>query len=150
MTSHVAGLAVATFFIAIGAVQLLLALRLPGGSLAEPGPNLFPLLVAVLMVIAATSCLVQELAWRSSGRLNLKQRVPQIGAIVLAIALFIVLLPRTGFVPAAFLLQVGLLRLFGLKRVIVGIAAAAATTAAAVFVFQSLLGVQFPRAQWLG
>lgn len=150
MTQRAANLAVATAFMAIGAGQIAMALRLPGGSLAEPGPNLFPVFVGALMSASATVYLVRELLHGSTGRLDVKEQLPKIAGISLTIALFALLLPRLGFVPTAFLLQLAMLRLFGLKRLVPGMALSAAMTLVAYFLFTPLLGVRFPNAQWLG
>lgn len=150
MSLRLASIAVALLFFGLGAAQIILARKLPGGGLAEPGPNLFPTVVGGLMMVASAIYLAQELLQRSDGSLDVRSHAPRVAGIALATALFAILLPRLGFAPAAFLLQLAMLRLFGLKRWAVAVALSAAMTLVAYVVFESLLGVRFPSAQWIG
>ena len=65
MSARLASSLAALFFMLLGGAQVWLSFRLPDGlglSPAEPGPGLFPMLVGSLLLISATSVLVQTLA----------------------------------------------------------------------------------------
>jgi hypothetical protein len=54
--------------LAAGIVYLALASRLPVGSLSKPEAGMFPVFVAILILLAASVCAVVEWrSWRSSG-----------------------------------------------------------------------------------
>lgn len=148
MNSRTAGLAAAVLFLAIGACQIFMALALPRGTLAEPGPAVFPLLVGALMSAASLACLAQAIVERNPVRLDLLRDAARPAVLVAALAAFLVLLPRVGFILPSLLLQVVTLQVFGMRGPWRRLALAAVTTAAAVLLFQTLLGVQFPAASW--
>lgn len=148
MNSRAPGLAAAVMFLVIGAGQFYMALGLPRGTLAEPGPAVFPLLVGVLMSAASLACLVRTLVERDPVRFDLRTDAVRPAVLVAALAVFLLLLPRVGFVLPSLLLQVVTLQVFGMRGVWRRLAVAAVTTAAAVLLFETLLGVQFPTPTW--
>lgn len=100
MTSRTSGLLCALFFVLLGGGQMYLATRLPGGlglNAAEPGPGLFPMMTGALMLFAATALLIQLLQKVPSETDSDDHAPLDILFLVSAIALYIVLLPRAGF-----------------------------------------------------
>ncbi len=151
MSARHAGVIAALAFLLLGSGQIYLSLRLPGGvglSAAEPGPGLFPLLVGGLMCAAAALNLVQVLLERGSEKFDLRKNARDIALLVGAIAAYIVLLPRAGFVISAFLMLFATLSLYGMPGVWRRAAVAAVVTLVALAVFRMLLGVNFPSPAW--
>ena len=148
MNSRAAGLAAAAIFFVIGGGQVYLAFDLSRGTLAEPGPGLFPSLVGGLMIAAALSCLWPAFAEGNSVRLDLRSDAVRLIALVVAFVGFILLLPRVGFILPSMLLQLVTLQVFGMRGPWRRLAVAAATTAAAVVIFEILLEVRFPTPSW--
>ena len=148
MNSRAAGLAAAVMFLVIGSGQFYMALALPRGTLAEPGPGVFPLLVGILMCAASLACLAQVIFDRNQIEFNLLADAARPAVLVVALAAFLVLLPRVGFILPALLLQLVTLQVFGMRGAWRRLAVATATTAAAVLIFEKLLGVQFPTPTW--
>ena len=57
----------AGLMLAVGLVYGTMALNMPRGSLAYPGPGLFPMAIGVFLIATALGCLLQEiLPWRRS------------------------------------------------------------------------------------
>ena len=54
----------AGLMLAVGLVYESMALNMPRGTLAYPGPGLFPLIIGVFMVAMALGCLLQEIVPR--------------------------------------------------------------------------------------
>jgi len=148
MNQRTAGLAAAVLFLVIGGGQIYFSLALPRGTLAEPGPGVFPLLVGALMSAASIACLVLAIVERNPVGFDLLTDAARPAVLVAALAAFLLLLPRVGFILPSLLLQVVTLQVFGMLGVWRRLAVAAITTAAAVLLFQTLLGVQFPTPSW--
>lgn len=151
MNERFAGLVAALLFLAIGSAQILMAQRLPGGvgiSAAEPGPGLFPLLVGVLMCVAAAAHLVQTWLGQRRERSGVRQAPVAMALLTATIAGYIVLLPRIGFAPSAFLLLLCTLSIYGMPRLWHRVTTAAAATAGAWLVFTKGLNVNMPAASW--
>ena len=148
MNQRTAGLSAAVLFLLIGGGQIYMSLALPRGTLAEPGPGVFPLLVGTLMCAASLACLAHAIFDRNQLEASLLADAARPAALVAALAVFLVLLPRVGFILPSLLLQVVTLQVFGMRGVWRRLALAAAITAAAVLLFQTLLGVQFPAPSW--
>jgi len=148
MNSRAAGLAAAVMFLVIGSGQFYMALALPRGTLAEPGPGVFPLLVGALMSAASLACLLLAILEHHPVRSNLLADAARPAILVAALAAFLLLLPRVGFVLPSLLLQLVTLQVFDMRGVWRRLAVAAVITAAAVLLFETLLGVQFPTPSW--
>ena len=148
MNSRAPGLTAALLFLLIGGGQITLALDLPRGMLAEPGPAVFPVLVGVMMCAASIASLARAIVERDPVPFDLRSGGARPAVLVAALAAFLLLLPRVGFILPSLLLQVVTLQVFGMRGLWRRLAVAAATTAAAVLVFETLLGVQFPTPSW--
>ena len=148
MNSRTAGLAAAGIFFLVGGGQAYLALDLSRGTLAEPGPGLFPFIVGILMCVAALTCLRPMIRERNPIAFDFAKALEP-SLLVAALVAFIVLLPRVGFVLPAMLLQVVTLQVFGMRGAWRRLLLAAVTTAVAVVVFEILLDVRFPAPSWI-
>ncbi|HET7875833.1 MAG TPA: tripartite tricarboxylate transporter TctB family protein [Methylomirabilota bacterium] len=146
-----ARLAAAGCFLAASAFYLFQTAQLPQGSLEQPGPGLFPMLVGVLLLASSVAFGLQEL--RPSAGL-LARPSPETGrrvaGIVAALAAFCFLLPWLGYGVTALGLLLTLLRLFGLKRWGAVAAAALVATLASYYLFAVILGVPLPAGRWGG
>jgi hypothetical protein len=141
-------MAAAVLFLAVGAGQIAMALALPRGTLAEPGPGVFPLLVGGLMSAASLACLLQVVLERNPVDWDLRAVSARPAVLAAAFIVFLVLLPRVGFILPSLLLQMVTLKVFGMRGMWRRLAVAAVITAAAVLLFETLLGVQFPTPSW--
>ena len=152
MSGRLAAVLAGLVFLLVGSAQVWLSLRLPNGlglSAAEPGPGLFPALVGALMCLAASAHLVQS--WRATrGEATTPHGAPiDIALLVLAIAGYILLLPRAGFVISAFALLLCSLSIYGMPGLWRRGATAAVVTAIAYLVFTKGLRVNMPAPSWL-
>lgn len=148
MNSRTAGLAAAVMFFLIGGGQIYLALDLSPGTLAEPGPGLFPLLVGTLMGAASLLCVWPAIAERNPVKFDLRGDATRLTALVAAFVVFILLLPRIGFILPSMLLQSVTLQVFGMRGLWRRLAVAFVITVAAVLIFETLLAVRFPTPSW--
>jgi hypothetical protein len=135
-------------FLVIGIGQTYMALDLPRGTLAEPGPAVFPLLVGALMSAASLACVVHAILDRNPIHFDLRSGTARPVVLVAAFSAFLVLLPHVGFILPSLLLLLVTLQVFGMRGAWRRVAVAAAMTAAAVLLFETLLGVQFPTPTW--
>lgn len=139
-------------FLFLGSAQAWLSLRLPNGlglSAAEPGPGLFPMLVGVLMCIAASLHLMQNLRAKfEEGQISEGSNLA-IGLLILAIAGYILLLPRAGFAVSACILLLCTLTIYGMPNFLNRLGTALLGTAMAYLLFTKVLGVNMPAAAWL-
>ena len=148
MNSRTAGLAAAVLFLSVGVGHVYMALALPRGTLAEPGPGVFPLLVGSLMSAASLSTLLQAIRESNPVDLDLRAVTARPAVLAAAFIVFLVLLPRVGFILPSLILQMVTLQVFGMRGMWRRMAVAAVTTTAAVLLFEKLLGVQFPPPSW--
>lgn len=142
-------LATALAFLAFSALYLVQAVRLPLGSLEQPGPGLFPILVGAFLVVSGVAFLLQCLR-QIPGTFTLPpgeagRRVTGIAAILAAFCLF---LPWFGYSVTAFGLLLAILRLFGLTRWTVAAGVASVATAVSYYLFVAVLGVPLPAGFW--
>jgi len=54
----------AGLMLALGLVYEAMAMNMPQGSLAYPGPGLFPMIIGILLIATALGCLLQEIVPR--------------------------------------------------------------------------------------
>lgn len=148
MNARTAGQIAAGLFLVIGGGQVHLALGLPRGTLAEPGPAVFPLLVGAATCVASLCCLVLASVEAEPARFDVRANAPRLAVLVAAFVAFIALLPRIGFIVPALMLEMVVLQAFGMRGAWRRAAAAAAITAAAVVLFEVLLDVRFPTPSW--
>jgi putative tricarboxylic transport membrane protein len=127
--------------LAFGVVAMVLAARLRLGDAIQPGPGLWPLIVASLVAVTAAVLVGVDTPadyepW-TRGALR-------IGTGLAGLATFVLLLPHLGLVVAAAALLAFWLRLFGREpwRLVLPLAVGGAVIAHVVFV--ELLGVPLP------
>ena len=151
MTARISGLFCALFFVLLGGGQMYLAPRLAGGlglNAAEPGPGLFPMMTGALMFISAAALLIQLLP-KVETKEAAEYRSPRdVIFLVVAISLYIFLLPRAVFFVAAFLLLLGALTIFDMPSIWRRLMTAALATVISYGVFTIGLSVNMPNPTW--
>lgn len=138
----------AGFILAVGLVYASMGMNMPRGSLAYPGPGLFPTLIGVFLVAAALGCLLQEIfgARRAAdespaapGETAVQPAPRNVAKTVQLMALlagYALVLKPAGFPLAIFVFAAVAIRIFGYRRWLptVAIAAVIATLSYAIFV----------------
>lgn len=142
-------LATALAFLGFSAVYLLKATWLPLGTVEQPGPGLFPLLVGAFLLAGGIAFLFQCLPREPGASAFLpsaaRRRVAGVGGTLVA---FCLLLPWLGYGVTALGLLVALLRLFGLAHWGAAGGVALVATAASYYLFAVVLGVPLPAGVW--
>lgn len=134
-------------FLLISAGYLVMAWDMPRGTLASPGPGLFPVGVGIAAVVISAYVLIEALLGKSeSGPIDFPkgQGLKVSGIFVATLIAYILLLPFLGQYLASCLYAVAFIRFGGkvswVRSVIVGAIIALGLT----FVFQELLGLNLP------
>jgi hypothetical protein len=142
---------------AIGAVASVLylaaALRYPRGSIAQPGPGIYPILVGVLLLIGSLGTGL-EAALRPSPDAEIVWPTGKAGRRVLAVSLailgYVVLLPTAGWAVSGFLVTLIALHVMNLRRWPVKVALALVVGVGSSYAFAILLDVPLPLGIWFG
>ena len=151
MNARTSGLLGALFFVLLGGGQMYMAPRLAGGlglNAAEPGPGLFPMMTGALMFFSAAALLIQLLPKVEAVETTEYRSPRDIILLVIAIALYILLLPRAGFFAAAFLLLLGALTIFDMPGIWRRLLTSALATVISYVVFTLGLSVKMPNPTW--
>jgi hypothetical protein len=141
--------AVPLVLLVVVGVYLTLALRLPFGTAARPGPGFYPVIIAmfaVVVALAATasafrsvrSAVVVELDHASRRRVVIS---------VAALVAFCLCLPWVGYPAAAFAFVAVVLRYLG-ARWTTALVTGVLSSAGSYGIFAALLDVPLPRGPW--
>jgi len=147
----------AGLMLAVGLVYGTMALNMPRGSLAYPGPGLFPMAIGVFLVATALGCLLQEILPRRRSKdpeaaSLAKQDTPapeardvtktvQLTALMIA---YIFLLKPLGFPLAICAFLVLAIRIFGYRKWLPTLAMAAVIAVISYVSFVVWLKVALP------
>lgn len=147
----------AGLMLAVGLVYGTMALNMPRGSLAYPGPGLFPMVIGVFLVATALGCLLQEILPRRRSKdpaaaALAKQDTPapeardvkktvQLTALMIA---YIFLLKPLGFPLAICAFLVLAIRIFGYRKWLPTLAMAAVIAVISYVSFVVWLKVALP------
>jgi putative tricarboxylic transport membrane protein len=134
-------LVLALFFVAIGALWIVRAARMPKWEGFAPDSGFLPLIYGVLLATLAAAVLIQEILGSATTTPH-EVRKPLL--VLAALTATVAALPFTGFAISAFLL---LLFLYGVVERLPWLNAtvvSAATTGALYLVFRTWLGVPLP------
>ena len=141
MSDRIAALAV----LLAGGAYLALAIPLPRGLAARPGPGFFPLVVGALLCLAAIGFVIETFRQSSAADTTLtagqRTRVLVTSA---ALGLFCLALPWVGFFVMTFVFVTCVLRALGGGWTLVLVTSALSTTAV-YWVFAVLLSVPLPK-----
>ena len=144
MTERLAALVV----LVAGGVYITLALQYPRGVAARPGAGFFPLVVGVLICLAAVGFVVETFR-RVPPRGNelapdARRRVLMTSGVL---AFFCLALPWIGYTAATFLFVAVMLRALGASWTLT-LATAVVSAAASYYLFAVLLTVPLPGGIW--
>jgi putative tricarboxylic transport membrane protein len=144
-----ASIAAAVILLGLAGFILFEVRKLPLGSLRVPQTALFPATLAVLLLLFSLAVLV--LAFRQSGSAPgpAPQRIDsagwsRIGATLVALVGFALVLEWIGYLPSTFILMVLLLRAIEAQKWLVVFSVALLTSLLSYFLFAWLLGVPLP------
>lgn len=134
-------------FFALGAFWLNLSARLPDAhGLASFGPEFFPELVVVCMMVVAACLIVNDLRGRNRTagvRLD-KASVVRLALAIALSAAYIFLLPEVGYLPATVAALFLLLLLFGVRGKVVLPAISVLVPTGLYLLFEVVLKVLLP------
>jgi putative tricarboxylic transport membrane protein len=136
--------------IALGLAYLSIALGFPRGTLAQPGPGTYALIVGALMVVAAIGVSAEALL----GKLMEEVRWPlgwarwRVVFTVLSIAAYVLLVPYLGHLVMSSLVMLAILHLMELPSWPLKIGLALAIGIGSYAIFVVLLGVPLPAGPW--
>ena len=121
--------AFAGLILAVGLVYGGMALNMPRGSLAQPGPGFFPMTIGIFLVATALGCLLQEVLPRKKGKEPAASPLPnqesaapddrnvkktlQLLALMIG---YVLALKTLGFLISIFIFLVVAIRIFGYRR----------------------------------
>ena len=148
MRKHLQVIAVLSFL--TGVLYLVEAHRYPRGTMAQPGPGLYPLLVGGLLAFSALGVGLEA----AHGRLPRSVPWPEgtarwrVSAVVVATLGYILLLPYTGHPLAAALVTLVTLQVMGLPSWPLKVTISLLVASGSHYVFAVLLGVPLPMGVW--
>jgi len=139
----------AALILALGIGYEVMALGMPGGKLAYPGPGFFPAIVGLFLTLAAAGCLVQALRLpRTAGEpapaSGAPRRTGRAGLLLLLLVAYGVALKPLGFLPAIFVFVLAAMRIFGYRRRLAALLLAAGLAAFSYVTFILWLKVPLP------
>lgn len=154
---NIGSIAFAGLMLAVGLVYEAMAMNMPRGSLAYPGPGLFPMIIGILLIATALGCLLQEIVPRMRSKDPAPASVPDegaaaadkrnVGKTVQLTALmigYIFLLKPLGFPLAIFAFLALAIRIFGYRKWLPTLAMAAVIASLSYLSFVVWLKVSLP------
>ncbi len=149
--------AFAALILAVGLVYESMGMNMPRGSLAYPGPGLFPTVIGVFLIATAIGCLLQDLVSRkkttappaaaspaSDGAAPAKRNVGKTVQLMLLLVAYGLLLKPLGFPLAVFTFAAVAIRIFGYRKWLPTLAMAAMIAAVSYVSFVVWLKVPLP------
>jgi len=141
---------VALVAFAFGCAYLAGALHYGRGTLAQPGPGIFPLCIAALVLIGAVGTALQAMRGEDDAAPEWPVGVAAIRVLGLAVTVtgYTVLLPFLGHLLAGGLLTLIALRIMGLRPFWWSLTLAILLTGVSYYLFTILLSVPLPTGSW--
>lgn len=123
------------------------ALSYSVGTLAQPGPGLYPLFVGALLILASVGVFVSTLLRPSVKSIEFPEGrgIRQLLSITAVMIVYGVALPYTGHLLAAAIVVFGVLQAMGLRRWYIKIGLTVALSLGSFYLFDILLKVPLPR-----
>ncbi|MBI3969482.1 MAG: tripartite tricarboxylate transporter TctB family protein [Chloroflexi bacterium] len=143
-------LAVTLVGVVLGAAYTAEALRYRWGSLANPGPGLFPVLVGVLVMLGAVGVALETFTDPPVGDAAWPQGVGRwrLLAIVAVAALYVATMPYLGHPIAGTLVMFAALQIMGLANWPLKIGLALCLGLGSHYLFATWLGIPLPTGEW--
>lgn len=149
--------------LALSIVMLVLTRGLPQSSFVPVGPDFYPRIVLVIMVVLCVMLIASDL-WRQQSKIAAaavgaepaaqKRNYRLVGMTFAVFAGYVVLLPLVGYRLATFLFMLALQAVIdpprGVRRWVVVMVSALASSAVTYIVFDHYLSVLLPRGHWTG
>jgi len=149
--------------LALSIGMLVLTRGLPQSSFVPVGPDFYPRIVLIIMAVLS-ALLVAADFWRkrhpaavappAAEAVPEKRNYPLVGTTFAVFAVYVILLPLTGYRVATFLFMVALQAVIdpprSMRRWIVVMVSALASAAVTYVVFEHYLSVLLPRGTWTG
>lgn len=144
------GTSIAALLLAVA--YLAEATRYPRGTMAQPGPGLFPLAVGALLLIAALATGLEVRFRRTWEDMDWPRRSDALRALaVLAASLgYVILLPRLGHPVAATLVTLAVLQMMQLRGWALKLGLSLVIGLGSYYLFAVMLGVPLPGGIWFG
>ena len=144
--------AFALAFLAVGIGYELMALSMPVGGFANPGPGLYPIIVGAALILTSAACLIQNLVSGVPDRVLAddvgapaqKGEIRRAWLLVAALIAYVIALKPLGFPVALPLLLMASVRVFGETNWLRNFAVSVVLTAIAYAVFIVWLKVPLP------
>lgn len=132
----------------LGLLYLWGALEYSLGTLAQPGPGLFPLFIGFLLLLSSIGSLISHLSAPVEGRLEFPKRkeLGRVLAVVGGTVAYVVLLPIIGHILGSILTVFIVLHSMGLPSWGLKIGLAIAVSLGSFYLFDIILQVPLPRA----
>jgi len=143
--------------LAVGVVYESMALNMPRGNLAYPGPGLFPMIIGIFMIAMALGCLLQEIVPRMREKLpeasslasadaddSQERNVGKTFQLTALMIGYIFALKPLGFPLAICAFLVLAIRIFGYRKWLPALAMAAVITLVSYLSFVLWLAVPLP------
>ena len=147
----------AGLILAVGLVYESMALNMPRGNLAQPGPGLFPMIIGIFMLATALGCLLQEVLFRKRDKNPAASPLPSQDAVIPAnrdikktfqltalMTGYLLVLKPLGFPLAICAFLVVAIRIFGYRRWLPTLAMAAVIAGISYVAFVLWLKVPLP------
>ena len=149
--------------LALSIVMLVLTRGLPQSSFVPVGPDFYPRIVLVIMAVLSVMLIASDL-WRQQSKIAAatvgaepaaqKRNYRLVGMTFAVFAGYVVLLPLVGYRLATFLFMLALQAVIdpprGVRRWVVVMVSALASSAVTYIVFDHYLSVLLPRGHWTG
>lgn len=126
------------------------ALGYSRGTMARPGPGLYPLFVGVLLVSACIGIIVTDLLKPAQGRLEIPKGkdLGRVLAVLGAGAAYVILLPLAGHLVASIVTMFAVMQAMGMRSWPMKIGLTIAMALVFYGLFDILLQVPLPRGIW--
>lgn len=134
----------------IGLLYLAEDLRYPLGTLPQPGPGFYPLIIGTLMVIAGVGIGLEGVFQRAQGGIHWPggRARWRVLAVVMANGIYIFLLPYLGHPACCTILNLVVLQVMGLTGWPLKIGLALTLGLGSHYLFKILLNVPLPSGIW--
>lgn len=136
--------------VALGVAYFALALGLPMYTLSGPGPGVFPVAVAGILVLAGTLAAWKPESQSEPDDVNSSTEGTWLapGIVFAALVVFCLIFQRVGYIVSGIFVMTAALKAFN-ARWPFALAVSVVSVLATYLVFATLLGLQLPRGSWL-
>lgn len=132
----------ASAFAAVSIIVILYSLTFPRGTDGVPGPGMFPILIASLMLLCSVTIIAVTCFSKDTTQFVIFTKENQMVYITMAIlALYIFLMPKIGFCVTSVPALAGLIRWFSGRKLVACILYAVLIVLVVFFVFNKILKV---------